>query len=89
MGWEIWLPKDFSGISGYGWRGMVPPASMAESPVGQAEVTVYEPDPRDATVESWQQRSCAASGHVARQALVTAAGSMQLCGLLEKEQCLL
>lgn len=28
-------------------------------------------------------------GHVARQALVTAAGPMQLCSLFENEQCLL
>jgi hypothetical protein len=63
--------------------------SMAKSSVGQAEVTLYEPDPRDVTVESWQQRSGAANAHVARPLLVIAAGSIQLCGPLENEQCLL
>lgn len=56
---------------------------------GTGEVTFCESDPRNATVESWQQRSCAANVHVARQTLVMAAGSVQLWGLLENEQCLL
>lgn len=61
---------------------------MALSSEGQAEVTFYKLTlemPQDPDAGS---RGRVANACVARQALVMSAGAIQLCRLLEDEQCL-